>query len=207
VVSQHVQLNKRGRRFFGLCPFHTEKTPSFTVNPDLQIFHCFGCDTGGDVFRFIQEIDRVSFPEAVTFLAARAGIQLQPDRDGGRGEVADKLYRANELAGKYYHYMLRQNCGAGALKYLRDRGLSDETIDRFLLGYAPPGWRDFLDVARPRGFDADVVEQGTASSSPSSTSRAAPSASARVPSVPTTSPNTSTLPRHLSITRAPSSTA
>ncbi len=159
VVSQHVQLNKRGRRFFGLCPFHTEKTPSFTVNPDLQIFHCFGCDTGGDVFRFIQEIDRVSFPEAVTFLAARAGIQLQPDRDGGRGEVADKLYRANELAGKFYHYMLRQKCGAGALKYLRDRGLSDETIDRFWLGYAPPGWRDFLDVARPRGFDADVVEQ------------------------------------------------
>ena len=158
VVSQHVQLNKKGLRFFGLCPFHTEKTPSFTVNPDLQIFHCFGCDTGGDVFRFIQEIDRVSFPEAVTFLAARAGIQIQPERDG-RGEKADKLYQANELAGKYFHYMLRQKCGADALKYLRARGLTDETIDRFSLGYAPPGWQDFLDVARPRGFDAEVVEQ------------------------------------------------
>ena len=159
LVSQHVQLAKRGQRYFGLCPFHTEKTPSFSVNPDLQIFHCFGCDTGGDAFKFIQEIDRVTFVEAVTFLANRAGIPLPADGNGARGEATDRLYRANELATKYFSYMLRQPAGATALEYLRGRGVSDDTIERFSLGYAPSGWSDFLAVGGRRHFEPQILEQ------------------------------------------------
>ena len=109
VISEYVQLNKRGRNFLGLCPFHNEKTPSFNVNPELQIYKCFGCNAAGNVFKFLQQQDQVSFVEAVTLLAQRSGIVL-PER--GRSEVADDvtddIFRANELAQKYYHHLLYQ---------------------------------------------------------------------------------------------------
>ena len=159
IVSAHVQLNKRGRNFFGLCPFHEEKTPSFSVNPDLQIFKCFGCDAGGDVFKFVQEIDRVSFVEAVGFLAERYGIELPEEGGDQRDELADELYRANELAAKYYEYMLRQDAGRPALAYLHKRGLSDETIERFRLGFAVPGWTSLLEMAGRRGFKPEMLER------------------------------------------------
>ena len=157
VVSEHVQLKQRGRNFFGLCPFHDEKTPSFSVNPGLQIYKCFGCGAGGNIFTFLQEVDRVSFVEAVSFLADRSGISL-PRKDDGESEVADQLYRASELAKKYFHHMLGQDVGAAALAYLRRRGIVDETIDRFALGYAPGGWTDFLPVADRRGFKPELLE-------------------------------------------------
>ena len=100
LISEHVQLVKKGRNYSGLCPFHDEKTPSFSVDPDRQFYHCFGCGVGGNVFKFIQEIDRVTFVEAVKFLAERAGIAL-PERSGPSREedaAADELYRANDLA-------------------------------------------------------------------------------------------------------------
>ena len=159
VVSAHVQLAKRSRNFFGLCPFHDEKTPSFSVNPDLQIYKCFGCDAGGDVFKFVQEIDRVSFVEAVQFLAERYGIALPKEGNDQSDELADELYRANELAAKYFEYKLKQDAGGPALDYLRKRGLSDETIDRFRLGFALPGWTSLLEMAGKRGFKPEALER------------------------------------------------
>ena len=159
VVSEHVQMRQAGRNWLGLCPFHNEKTPSFNVQPELQIYHCFGCGVGGDVVKFLQEIDRVSFVEAVTFLAERAGIPVQ--RSGGSAaedERNDQLFRANELAAKYFHYMLRQPAGADALRYLHKRGLTDETIDEFRIGYSLPGWSSLLEMAGRRGFPAQALE-------------------------------------------------
>ncbi|MFP6590533.1 MAG: DNA primase [Candidatus Latescibacterota bacterium] len=160
VVSEHVQMRQAGRNWLGLCPFHNEKTPSFNVQPELQIYHCFGCGVGGDVVKFLQEIDRVSFVEAVTFLAERAGIPVP--RSGGSAaedERNDQLFRANELAAKYFHYMLRQPAGADALRYLHKRGLTDETIDEFRIGYSLPGWSSLLEMAGRRGFPAQALEQ------------------------------------------------
>jgi len=159
IVSEHVQLKQRGRNYFGLCPFHTENSPSFSVNPELQIFRCFGCGAGGNVFTFLQDIDHVSFVEAVSFLGERTGIPLPTNGDGHENEVADLLYQVNELARKYFHHMLRQESGAPALRYLHGRGVTDETIDRFGLGYAPGGWTDFLELAGKRQFKPDLLEQ------------------------------------------------
>lgn len=162
LVSEHVQLTRRGRNFLGLCPFHEEKTPSFSVNPDRQFYHCFGCGVGGDVFKFIQEIDRVTFVEAVKFLAERAGIAL-PERSGPsreETEAADNLYRANDLAQKYFHHLLlNDDVGASARTYLQTRRLSGETIERFGLGYAPPEWDALLKVAGRRGLSPQILER------------------------------------------------
>ncbi len=160
LVSGHVQLTRKGRNFLGLCPFHTEKTPSFNVHPELQIYRCFGCGAGGNIFKFVQEMDRVSFPEAVSFLARRGGVEIPEGGVArGDGQVADKIYRANEWAAKYYHYLLRQKEGRRALDYLHDRGLSDEVVDRFYLGYAPPGGTSLLERAGRRGHTAEVLEK------------------------------------------------
>ena len=108
IVSEHVQLTAKGRNLFGLCPFHNENSPSFSVNPERQIYHCFGCGVGGNVFKFIQEIDRVSFVEAVKFLANRTNIPL-PANEGPShavSDASDQIYRANDLAHKYFHHML-----------------------------------------------------------------------------------------------------
>jgi DNA primase len=162
LVSEHVQLAKRGgSSFFGLCPFHKENTPSFSVNADRQIYHCFGCGASGNVFKFLQEIDRISFVEAVAFLAQRGGIAL-PDRaaDREQGGANDQLYQANELAQKYYHHLLLQDPdGRTALDYVRRRGLADATIERFGLGYAPPAWDGLLKVALRRGLDPQLMER------------------------------------------------
>ena len=160
VISEYVQLNKRGRNFLGLCPFHNEKTPSFNVNPELQIYKCFGCNAAGNVFKFLQQQDQVSFVEAVTLLAQRSGIVL-PER--GRSEVADdvtdEIFRANELAQKYYHHLLYQEEGRGALDYLHGRKLTDEIIERFCLGCAPAEWDGLLKIAAKRGLNPAAMEK------------------------------------------------
>ncbi len=162
IVGEHVQLIKKGRNLFGLCPFHNENSPSFSVSPERQIYHCFGCGAGGNVFKFIQEIDRVSFVEAVTFLAQRASISLpqQSAHTRAHSEASDEIYRANDLANKYYHHMLlNDSVGQSALAYLRDRRLSDETIELFELGYAPAEWDGLLKVAGRRGFTPQALER------------------------------------------------
>ena len=161
LVSEYVKLRKRGRNFFGPCPFHTEKTPSFSVNPQRQIYRCFGCGAGGNVFKFVQEIDNVSFVEAVSYLARRSGIAVPtsgPTAD--QGDFSDQIYEANELAQKYFHHILCvDRRGRNALQYLRDRGLNDETIGRFSLGYAPPEWDALLKVLNGRRIDPAVAEK------------------------------------------------
>lgn len=159
VISEHVQLRKTGRNFVGLCPFHGEKTPSFNVNPELQFFKCFGCDAGGDVFKFVQQIDRVSFTEAVAHLAQRTGIALPSASQQPADELSDQLYRACDLAMKYYHHLLRQPEGKEPLSYLKNRGISDETIERFGLGWAPAEWDAFYKVAGRRQFDQVALER------------------------------------------------
>ena len=162
LISEHVQLVKKGRNFSGLCPFHDEKTPSFSVDPDRQFYHCFGCGVGGNVFKFIQEIDRVTFVEAVKFLAERTGVAL-PERSGPSREedaAADELYRANDLAQKYFHHLLlNDDVGASARTYLQTRRLSGDTIKRFGLGYAPPEWDALLKVAGRRGLSPQILER------------------------------------------------
>lgn len=139
VIGEYVDLKKAGRNFKGLCPFHSEKTPSFMVSPELQIFKCFGCERSGDSYTFLQEHEGMDFPESLRVLAKRAGVKLKPINTKGR-EEREVLYEINNLATRYYQYMLLKHAlGKRALNYLRkDRGLSAESIKTFKLGYSPP---------------------------------------------------------------------
>ncbi len=160
VVSGYLSLRKRGKNYFGLCPFHAEKTPSFSVNPEMQIFRCFGCGAGGNVFHFIMRIEGLSFPDAVRLLAERAGIALEEE------EVSDEetrereaLYFANKLAADFYRQQLYRPQGREALSYLRGRGFSEQTIERFLLGFAPNSWDALLQHARTKKLPPETLER------------------------------------------------
>ncbi len=145
VVSDYVKLKKSGSNYKGLCPFHNEKTPSFHVHSTRQMFHCFGCGVGGDVFKFIMLIDRLTFPEAVKTIAEKAGIPIQEDRisapeDDASARLRKELYRINEFALKFFCAQLKNGSeGAAALEYLNSRGVSTESIEKFSIGYAPSG--------------------------------------------------------------------
>lgn len=160
VVGDYVQLKKRGSNYFGLCPFHSENTPSFSVNPELNIYKCFGCGVGGDVFHFVTSIEGVSFPEAVRLLAARAGIEI-PVSEGDKERVGETeaIYEALRFAARFYFDRLTQSRdGRVALRYLRGRGFSKEAIKSFGLGYSPKGWDGLLLAARERHISDDVLE-------------------------------------------------
>ena len=140
VNSSYVKLQRKGSSYFGLCPFHNEKSPSFSVSPTKQMYYCFGCGAGGNVFTFVMEYENYTFPEALKMLADRAGISL-PEQE--YSEEAKKqrdkktaVLELNKTAAKYFYCMLRSPQGARAMQYLKDRGLSDDTIKRFGLGYA-----------------------------------------------------------------------
>ncbi len=140
VVSEYVSLQKKGGRYWGLCPFHSEKTPSFTVTPEKSVFYCFGCQKGGSIFTFIMDMEKFSFVEAVRHLARKAGVDFNfesgdSERDTQRREAYLELYR--KVAGSFHHLLLNHKQAAGARKYLMDRGISQDTIGRFRLGYAP----------------------------------------------------------------------
>lgn len=140
VVSQYVKLTRKGSSYFGLCPFHNEKTPSFSVTPGKQMYYCFGCGAGGNVFNFIMEYENFTFGEALKHLADRAGVEL-PKMEYSR-EVREKaqekaeLLDINKQAAQYYYYQLRTEKGAAGLRYLTDRGLTEETMRSFGLGYS-----------------------------------------------------------------------
>ncbi len=162
VVSEYVPLKKSGRSFKGLCPFHTEKTPSFIVNPERQIAHCFGCGEGGNVFGFIMKKENISFPEAVRFLAQRRGIPIP----GGsarsskehKGEV-ERLREANTAAAEHYRNNLVGAPGVKARAYLLSRGISREIIDGFSMGYAAPGWDKLARALSSQGFTVPELLQ------------------------------------------------
>lgn len=144
LVGQYVVLKKAGRNFKGLCPFHGEKTPSFMVNPELGIYKCFGCGEGGDAFTFLQKIEGMDFSEALSNLAKRVGVELISYKPSQGEQLRGKLLSINGLAAEIYQYMLGEHkLGVGALKYIKERGLSEETIKKFKLGFAPNSW-DFL---------------------------------------------------------------
>ena len=161
VVSDYVALKKKGQNYFGLCPFHVEKTPSFSVNVEKQIFHCFGCGVGGNVFTFLRDIEKISFVEAVRLVAQKAGIALPEERSGARsGEVSDALYRANELARKYFQHLLwTDERGEKARTYIAERDISRKTAERFGLGVALPAWDALLKVGAKRSLNGAALEK------------------------------------------------
>jgi DNA primase len=166
VISDYVQLKKQGRNYFGLCPFHGEKTPSFSVSPDKQIFHCFGCGAGGNVFSFLMDIEGISFVEAAKRLASRANIELPhaeieslPAANAKTNEIS-KMIEAHELLKKFYHHLLLNTKeGQEALDYLQARGFSREVIEQFEIGYSLNAWDFAVKFLASRGFSLEMMER------------------------------------------------
>ncbi|OEF99736.1 DNA primase [Vulcanibacillus modesticaldus] len=164
VVGQFVPLKKSGRNFFGLCPFHSEKTPSFSVSPDKQIYHCFGCGAGGDVIRFIMDIESLDFREAVKYLANEAGMNIPQLDDTTSENVQDsyrnKVFQLYDLTTKLYHYLLLETeHGKNALNYLIKRGFSRDIIEKFNIGYSPSAWDTLQNFLTKRGFSLELIKQ------------------------------------------------
>jgi len=157
VISQYIPLKRSGRNFKALCPFHSEKSPSFTVSPDKQIFHCFGCGAGGNVFSFIMRRENMTFPEAVRYLARRANIEL-PEFDSRSASKKEHLLKLHELAAGFYHWGLTESkTGAKARAYLENRGIKAQAIKSYNLGYAQPGWDSFLKYAGKKGYKPGIL--------------------------------------------------
>jgi len=161
LVSGYVRLNKKGNNYWGLCPFHSEKTASFSVSPDKQICYCFGCHKGGGAINFLMEMENLSFVEAVQQLAQRAGMQVpESNYDKGRKEKRERLLEMNKEAARYFHAQLYTPAGAQALDYLRRRGLSQGTLTNFGLGFAPDSWDGLLNALAEKGYDKKMVLEG-----------------------------------------------
>lgn len=167
VVSGYVRLSRKsGSNLFGLCPFHSEKTPSFSVSPDKQIYHCFGCGKGGGVINFIMEIENLSFPEAVEFLAKRAGMELPEQADDQESSQRARMLALNRDAARYFHAQLSQPGGQAARDYIQRRQISPRMVTVFGLGSAPDGWSGLLDAMHAKGytdfelFSAGLVRRG-----------------------------------------------
>ena len=160
VISGYLALRRKGQNYFGLCPFHKEKTPSFSVNPDLQIFHCFGCGVGGNVFTFIMKMEGMTFPEAVKLLAKQAGVTL-PEEAENFDEYREKeaLYYANELAARFFQQIIRTEQAAQARDYLSSRGIGEEEFDLFGIGYAPNAWDGLLKHAAQKSVKAELLHK------------------------------------------------
>ena len=167
VVSGYVRLTKRsGANLFGLCPFHSEKTPSFSVNRDKQIYHCFGCGKGGGVISFIMEIENLSYPEAIAFLARRAGMQMPEGTDSAESRKRARMFALNRDAARFFYAQLSEPAGEAAQAYIRQRGISGAMVKNFGLGAAPDSWEALRRAMREKGytdqelFDAGLVKRG-----------------------------------------------
>lgn len=161
VISGYVRLQKKGSNYFGLCPFHNEKSPSFSVSPGKQMYYCFGCGAGGNVITFLMEYENQTFPEAVRTLAQRAGIALPEADDSKEARQADsrraRLLEINKEAAKYFYYQLRTERGSVGMEYLRKRELSDETMNHFGLGYANKYSNDLIQYLKSKGYSEDLI--------------------------------------------------
>ena len=167
VVGSYVRLTKRsGSNQFGLCPFHSEKTPSFSVSPDKQIYHCFGCGKGGGVINFIMEIESLTFPEAVEFLAKRVGMTMPEQEDNRETKKRRRMLELNRDAAKFFYSCLSGPNGGPALDYMAKREITPATAKRFGLGYAPDTWDSLINAMKKLGyseyemFDAGLVRKG-----------------------------------------------
>jgi DNA primase len=164
VVSEYVHLGKRsGSNIFGLCPFHNEKTPSFSVSPDKQIYHCFGCGKGGGVINFIMEIENLTFPEAVEKLARRAGMPMPEQQYDAEGKKKARILALNKDAANFFYSQLSTPAGKAACEYMVKRQISPATAKKFGLGCAPDSWNSMVDAMRQKGYsDSDLLEAGLA---------------------------------------------
>lgn len=163
VISGYVKLSKKGSSYFGLCPFHNEKSPSFSVSPGKQMYYCFGCGAGGNVFTFLMEYENYTFPEAMKALAERAGVAL-PEREYSQEErqqqdLRTRLLELNELAAKYFYYQLRSERGGQAMAYLKGRQLSDETIKSFGLGFANKYSNDLYQYMKSQRVSDELLRE------------------------------------------------
>ena len=164
LVSESVRLTKKGRNYWGLCPFHSEKTPSFSVSADKQIYKCFGCGKGGGAINFVMELDNLPFRDAVAVLAKRAGLEV-PDSgySAGAKERREKLLAINKQAARTFHQWLYAPEGAEGLAYLQRRGLSRRTLTSFGLGFAPNRWDALIQALGQQGYDKrDLLDAGLA---------------------------------------------
>ena len=163
VISQYVHLKRSGRNFFGLCPFHNEKSPSFSVSPDKQIFHCFGCGVGGNVITFVSKIEGLNFVETVQMLAERANIQLPTLENNGdiqKEILKDKVYKVNEFAAEYYHQNLYKTQAKIAQEYVKKRQLSNETLKSFRIGFSGK-FNELYQELKKQGFEErEILESG-----------------------------------------------
>lgn len=163
IISQYVRLKRSGRNFFGLCPFHNEKSPSFSVSPDKQIFHCFGCGVGGNVFTFLTKIEGISFVEAVQNLAERSNIQLptiENKGDAAKEELKAKVYKVNEFAANYYHENLYKPESKIAQEYIKKRKLTNETLKSFQIGFSGK-FDELYKALTEQGFkETEILESG-----------------------------------------------
>ena len=163
VISSYVRLQKKGSNHFGLCPFHNEKSASFSVNQARQMYHCFGCGKSGNVITFIMEYENYTFPEALKLLADRAGVTLPEieysEEERKKDNLKARILEAYKEAGKYYYYQLRSEAGERAMEYFKGRGLSDETINKFGLGYAVTGRNLMYRYLKSKGYDDGVLRE------------------------------------------------
>ncbi len=163
VISQYVHLKRSGRNYFGLCPFHNEKSPSFSVSPDKQIFHCFGCGVGGNVITFVSQIEGLNFVETVQMLAERANIQLptlQNNGDTQREILKDKVYKVNEFTAEYYHQNLYKPQAKTAQEYVKKRQLTNETLKSFRIGFSGK-FDELYQELKKQGFqEQEILESG-----------------------------------------------
>ncbi|MEK7617364.1 MAG: DNA primase [Patescibacteria group bacterium] len=169
LVAEYIPLKKAGVNFKALCPFHNEKTPSFVVSPERQIFKCFGCQKSGDIFTFLMDKEGMEFKEALEVLAKKGGVTLKVQSDKGKGQ-RERLFEANLKAQEFFHYILTKHLlGKNALEYIKKRGVKSEYIEKFGIGYAPASWESLTKFLLKRGFKAqEVITAGLAVPSKSS---------------------------------------
>ena len=159
VISQYVALKRSGRNYFGLCPFHNEKSPSFSVSPDKQIFHCFGCGVGGNVFHFISKIENINFKESIELLAERANIKLpvlDSSEDSQKLELKSKVYEINKIAAEFYHENLYKPTSKQAQEYIKKRKLDNNTLKSFLIGYSG-NFDELYTLLKSKGFTEEQI--------------------------------------------------
>ena len=160
IISKYVHLKPAGKGFKGLCPFHEEKTPSFMVSPEKQLFHCFGCGEGGNVFNFLMKYEKISFFEAVKMLAKKSGVSLPVDeeKENFLNRQKERLYKLNNLTANYYRECLfKTNQGKKIINYLKKRGINDSSVEKYKLGYALPGWDALTNFLKKRGHSYEEL--------------------------------------------------
>lgn len=162
VVGQYVSLTRRGSNLFGLCPFHSEKTASFSVAPDKGIYYCFGCHAGGGVINFIMQIEGLDYPDAVRFLAKRAGLEVPEDENyRSQYQKQERLWALCKDAARFFRQQLFSPAGTEAQAYIQKRALSMETVKRFGLGFSPNAWAELTDAMKEKGYKLDeLVDAG-----------------------------------------------